>query len=130
MAKPNNERGILLALQAIQNDPKLSIRQATAIYNVSRNIFQTRKFGVSFRRDITPNCRILTILEEKVIIKHVFGLYARAFPPRIADVEVMANSLRATRHAPPVGSRWASRFVARRLELKIRWNRPYDYQRA
>jgi hypothetical protein len=129
MAKPNNERGILLALQAIQNNPKLSIRQAAAIYNVPRSTLQTRKLGVPFRRDITPNCRILTILEEEVIIKHVLDLDARAFPPRIADVEAMANSLRATRHAPPVGSRWASRFVARRPKLKTRWNRPYDYQR-
>jgi hypothetical protein len=105
MAKFNNERGILLALQAIQNDPKLSIRQAIAIYNVPRSTFQTRKFGVPFRRDTTLNCRILTILKEEVIIKHIFDLDARAFPPRIADVEAMANLLRATRHAPPVGSR-------------------------
>jgi 2-keto-3-deoxy-L-rhamnonate aldolase RhmA len=86
-----------------------------------------RKFGVSFRRDTTSNCRILTILKEEVIIKHVLDLDARAFPPRIADVEAMANLLRATRHAPSVGLRWASRFVARRPELKIRWNRSYDY---
>jgi hypothetical protein len=39
MAKPNNERGILLALQAIQNEPKFSIRQAAAIYNVPRSTF-------------------------------------------------------------------------------------------
>jgi hypothetical protein len=72
----------------------------------------------------------MTDLEKDVIVKHVLDLDARAFPPRIANVEAMANSLRATRYAPPVGTRWALRFVARRPELKIRWNRPYDYQRA
>lgn len=72
----------------------------------------------------------MTNLEEEVIVKHILDLDARAFPPRIADVEAMANSLCATRNAPPVGTRWASRFVARRLELKTRWNRPYNYQRA
>jgi 2-keto-3-deoxy-L-rhamnonate aldolase RhmA len=69
----------------------------------------------------------MTDLEEDVIVKHVLDLDARVFPPRIANVEAMANLLRATRHAPPVGTRWALRFVARRPELKTRWNRSYDY---
>lgn len=45
-------------------------------------------------------------------------------------MEEMANSVRATRNATPVGTRWASRFVARHQQLRNRWNRPYDYQRA
>jgi hypothetical protein len=72
----------------------------------------------------------MTDLEEEVIVKYILDLDARAFPPRLADVEAMANSLRATRNALPVGGRWASRFVARQPELKTRWNRLYDYQRA
>jgi 2-keto-3-deoxy-L-rhamnonate aldolase RhmA len=72
----------------------------------------------------------MTDLKKDVIIKHVFDLNARAFPPRIANMEAIANLLRATRHAPPVGTRWASKFVARRPKLKTRWNRSYDYQRA
>ena len=72
----------------------------------------------------------MTDLEEEVIVKYILDLDARAFPPRLANVEAMANSLRATCNALPVGGRWASRFIARRPELKTRWNRLYDYQRA
>jgi 2-keto-3-deoxy-L-rhamnonate aldolase RhmA len=47
----------------------------------------------------------MTDLKKDVIVKHVFDLDARAFSPRIANVEAMANLLRATRYAPPVGTR-------------------------
>ena len=44
----------------------------------------------------------------------------------------MANRLLADRDAPPVGPRWASgfNFVKRHKELKMRFPRRYDYQRA
>jgi hypothetical protein len=95
MATLNNERDILLILQAIQKDPKFSIRRAAAIYNIPFSILQARRAGRISRRDNIPNSRIITDLEKDVIIKHVFDLDARAFPPRIANVEAMANLLRA-----------------------------------
>ncbi|SCO92506.1 uncharacterized protein FRV6_16634 [Fusarium oxysporum] len=42
----------------------------------------------------------------------------------------MANRLLADRDASPVGKRWASNFVKRHKELKTRFFRKYDYQRA
>jgi hypothetical protein len=48
MATLNNERDILLALQAIQKDPKLSIRRAAAIYNIPFSILQARRAGRTF----------------------------------------------------------------------------------
>jgi hypothetical protein len=45
-------------------------------------------------------------------------------------VEEMANRLLADRDASPVGKRWASNFVKRQPELKARFQRRYDYQRA
>ena len=42
----------------------------------------------------------------------------------------MANLLRQTRGASRVGPRWASNFVQRQPELRTRWSRLYDYQRA
>jgi hypothetical protein len=42
----------------------------------------------------------------------------------------MANRLLADRDASPVGKRWASNFVRRQPELKTRFFRKYDYQRA
>jgi len=45
-------------------------------------------------------------------------------------MEDIANKLRTTRSALRVGSRWASNFIKRYLELRIRFIRKYDYQRA
>ncbi len=72
----------------------------------------------------------MTALEEKVIVQEVFDLDSRGFPPWMRDVEDMVNRLLATCDATYVGLRWASNFVKRQPELCMRWNRPYDYQRA
>uniref|UniRef100_L7IUA6 HTH CENPB-type domain-containing protein n=1 Tax=Pyricularia oryzae (strain P131) TaxID=1143193 RepID=L7IUA6_PYRO1 len=42
----------------------------------------------------------------------------------------MADHLLAARDARPVGKQWAYRFVQRRIELKTRFSRAYDFQRA
>jgi hypothetical protein len=42
----------------------------------------------------------------------------------------MANRLLAGRNASPVGKRWAINFIKRQPELKTRFQRRYDYQRA
>ena len=54
----------------------------------------------------------------------------RGFAPRLASVEDMANFILESRRARRVGKLWAHRFVQRRLELKTRLNRVYDFQRA
>jgi len=42
----------------------------------------------------------------------------------------MANRLLRERDAPPVGVRWAYNFIKRQPELRTRFTRKYDYQRA
>ena len=55
-------------------------------------------------------------------------------PPRIATVHEMANLLlskRADATTPPtVGQHWVRNFVNRSPELRSKYNRKYDYQRA
>lgn len=82
------------------------------------------------RRDILVNSRKLTVLKESVLVQHILNLAIKGFPPRMSVVEDMANRLLTTRDAPRVGTRWASNFVKRRPELRIRFQRKYDYQRA
>ncbi|USP80370.1 hypothetical protein yc1106_07644 [Curvularia clavata] len=72
----------------------------------------------------------LTKLEEEVVVEHILDLGSRGFPPRLADVANMANSLRAERNLGQVGQNWPSTFVKRRPELKVKFNRKYDYKRA
>jgi hypothetical protein len=54
----------------------------------------------------------------------------RGFSPRLAGIEEMANLLLETRRAERVGKHWAEKFVKRQPELKTRFTRSYDFQRA
>jgi len=130
MPQQNAEARTLLALQALQNDRKLSLRQAASIYEVSEPRLRRRRNGIQSRRDWIPQSRRLSDLEEQIIIQFILDLDSRGFPPRLRGVEEMANRLLADRDASPVGKRWASNFVRRHQELKTRFFRKYDYQRA
>jgi len=119
-----------LAIEAVQNNKKTSIRAAAKIYNVADRTIRRRLAGRPARRDTVPNSRRLTDSEEKAIVQYITELYARSFPPRLRGVEDMANHLLRVRDAPPVGKLWAHNFVKRQPELRTRWTRKYDYQRA
>ena len=77
-----------------------------------------------------PNSIALRGSEEVAIVRHILKLSEQGYPPRLADVEEMANDLLWVRNQNPVGKRWAANFVKRRPELKVKFNRKYDYIRA
>jgi len=60
----------------------------------------------------------------------ILELDSQGFPPSLSHVEDMANQLLDQRGAPPVGRNWTSNFIRRHPELKTRFTRKYDYQRA
>ena len=126
----SNERQIQNALEVFKKDPNLSLRRAAAIHNVARKTLGNRRAGKLSRADSMPNSSNLTKLKEDVIVKHVLDLVDRGFPPRLAEVADMANSLRAERQLGQVGINWPSTFVKRRPELKMSFNQKYDYKRA
>ena len=65
-----------------------------------------------------------------MIVRHILELVARGFPPRLAAVADMANSLRAERNIGQVSVNWPSTFVKRCPKLTTKFNRKYDYKRA
>jgi helix-turn-helix, Psq domain len=64
MPNSNKEADVILALQALQRDPKLSLRRAAAIYNAPLKTLYRRQQGVPSRRDTIANSRKLSDLEE------------------------------------------------------------------
>ena len=70
------------------------------------------------------------MLKEEVVVREIFDLDSRGFPPRIHDMEDIANRLLAIYEAIYVGLYWAFNFVKRQPELHTYWNRLYDYQKA
>jgi len=125
-----DEARLLLAIQATQSPQNLSIRRAAQIYEVSRTTLRQRLHGIQPRAGRRDKHRPLTKSEEEELVRHILNLDSRGFPPRIDDVRDMANRLRVTRAASPVGHRWPYRFVQNEPRLKTRRSRAYDIQRA
>jgi DDE superfamily endonuclease len=130
MTQKNDENKLNLAIQALKNNPKLKVYTASKIYKVDHRKLGERLRGVPPRRAIVANSRKMIDLEESVVIEHILDLAAKGFPLRLCVVEDMANRIIATRNGERVGPRWARNFVRRRPELRTRFQRKYDYQRA
>ena len=130
MGNTSSESQILLAIQAIQKTPSLSLRKAAKVFQVSVTTLRSRMNGRRARQDTRPGSCRLSELEEQAIVHYILDLDARGFPPRIVNVEDMANTILESRDARRVGTRWASTFVNRQPELKMRLSRAYDHQRA
>ena len=127
MPSTSKKARVILALEALQNDKKLSLRAVAKLYNVPVTTLYDRRAGRTARRDSPVNSKKLTKSEEEAIVQYVLELDARSFPPRLRSVEDMANQLLRVRDAPPVGKLWAHNFVNRQPELRIRYTRRYDY---
>jgi hypothetical protein len=128
--KPSNENQIQLAIQAIKQDATLKPRRAAAIFNVSRSTLTRRLAGKPSRRDYRPVAMKLTATEESIILQRALDFDERGSSLQLAAVKSMADILLAQRHQGPVGKQWANNFVRRQPELRVKFNRKYDYKRA
>ncbi|THC87090.1 hypothetical protein EYZ11_013463 [Aspergillus tanneri] len=75
----------------------------------------------------------MTQNEEESLVQWILSLDRRGAPPRPSHVQEMANILLAKRGTTPiqtVGDKWVYNFVKRRDELKSRYFRRYNHQRA
>ena len=80
MPYTSNESNIFLAIQALENNPKLSVRKAAALYNVSYTTLTCRRNGRYPYTDKSTNSLKLTILEEEAIVKRALELDTQGFP--------------------------------------------------
>lgn len=80
MPPPSREARVALALKALENNEKLSLRAAAKLYDVPVSTLSYRRAGRLVRRDTTPNSRRLTDSEEQAIVQYVLELVTRAFP--------------------------------------------------
>jgi transcriptional regulator with XRE-family HTH domain len=121
---------IILAIEAIRTSKKLSQRSVAKIYRVPLSTLSDRMAGRTPRPETRPNNQKLSKLEEGVIVRYILDLDSRGFAPRLAGVEDIANYILESRGGGRVGQLWAHRFVQRQPELKTRFNRVCDFQRA
>ena len=130
MSVQTQEACIIMAMEAIRTSKKISCRAAAKLYNVPETTLRARMTGRTSCLESRPAVQLLTELEEEVLVRHIFDMDERGFAPWLTGVEDMANYILESRGARRVGKLWAHRFVQRRPELKTRFNRVYDFQRA
>jgi hypothetical protein len=128
---PQEQEGrILLAISDLKNKRIPNIGQAAKIYNVPRTTLRDRLKGTQQRSQIRANSHKLTEYEEESLIKWILDLDKRGLPPRPSLVQDMANYLLLQHGNQQIGKNWVYKLVQRRPELKSRFSRRYNYERA
>lgn len=127
------EGRILLAIEAIKNKEIQSVHEAAYRFQVPRTTLRDRVNGRQNRSEKRANGHKLTQVEEDSLKQWILSMDTRGVAPRPATVREMANLLLARRGSTSiqtVGENWVTKFVKRHTELKSRFSRRYDYQRA
>lgn len=123
------EERVRLSVEACKKD-SVGVRKAAAAYDVSHSTVSSRLRGVPPRRDAQLNNRSLMATEEATLVQWILSMDERGMPPTMAYTRRMANLLLAARGKSPVGENWVRKFVKRHNEIKAKYSRRYDYQRA
>ncbi|EED18412.1 pogo transposable element, putative [Talaromyces stipitatus ATCC 10500] len=124
------EGKILLAISDLKNGKIRSIRQAVRIYNVPYTTLHDRLNGIEYKIEKRANSHVLTQNEEESLLKWILDLDKRGLPPRPSLVQDMADLLLSQNGNKHVSERWVYRFVDRHPEVKLRFSRRYNYERA
>ena len=124
------EADLHLALSDINCRRVQSRYHAARILNVPESTLKQRRAGRRLRRDCEANAKHFNNLEEDAIVRRILEESTRGFAPTKAGVGAMADKLLLERGSKPVGKNWVDNFVKRTPELRTRWSRPYDHQRA
>jgi hypothetical protein len=91
--KTYTEGDIQLTISNLSLKQFLSVRRATATYNVPRTTIRRRRARQRSRRDCKPNSKRLTKLEEEVIVERILEQSLQGVPPLKAIVRDIANRL-------------------------------------
>jgi hypothetical protein len=127
------EGRIVLAISVLKKNEIRNISEAARVYNIPRTTLRRRLDGHIFRAEARANGHKMTQNEEESLIKWILSMDQRASAPRPSHIREMANILlskRGSTTAQTVGEKWVYNFINRRDEIKTRFFRRYNHQRA
>lgn len=127
MPEQSKEARILITIEILRINPKLSIQKAAKIYDVPESTLYTRMNGTVFRAEFWPPNQLLGELKKKVLLEYIIDLDNQEFSPKLESVEDMANHILVSREKQCVGKLWAHRFVQRNPELKTHFPHFYNF---
>ena len=123
----------LLALHALQTGQISSARAAARLYNVPKTSLTDRMGGRPARTDLRANGHKLTQTEEQVLLEWILSMDERGYPLKVHAVGDAAKLLLQQRVGLPSASirkNWARNFINRQPQIKSKYTRTYDHQRA
>ena len=127
------EGRILLAISAIQKGDISNTHQASSIFKVPYSTLYDHLYGKSTRLEKRANSHKLTKNEEESLLKWILSMDQRGAAPRQAHIQEMANILLSKRGTTPiqtVGGKWVYNYIKHHIQLKTRYARHYNHQRA
>ncbi len=131
--KLREEGRLITAISALQRTQFQSGRKAAKAYFVTRTTLQNRLNGIPPRLGQRSKFRLLSEIEEEVLISWIYSMEIRGFPPYLIDVKRMAQSLidaRGTLPPPPrIGKNWLYKWLNKHDDLDKRLIRSLDSQR-
>ena len=134
MNELSKEGRMRLAIDAFNQGQFQSKTACAQAFDVPSRTLMKRLNGVRSRNESTANGRKLSELEEDTLSRWILDMYERGLPLQISNVHHLAQLLLSARLKSPekatIGELWVNRYIKRRPELKSKYTRRYDYQRA
>ena len=127
------EGRILLAISAIKKGDISNIQKASSIYNIPRTTLRDRLKGSIYRKESRANSHKLTQNEEDSLLRWILSMDQRGAAPRPSHIQEMANILLSKHESTPiqtVGMNWAYNYIKCHPQIKTKYARRYNYQRA
>ena len=128
-----NER-IKLAIEAFHKGQFKSKTACARAFDVAPKTLMDRLNGTASREEMIANGRKLSDIEEDTLSRWILDMYECGLPLRISNVRYLAQLLLSARlkssEKAAIGEQWVNQFIQRHPELKSKYTRQYDYQRA
>jgi len=135
MNSVSKEERLQLALRAFKNGQFKTKMAASVAFDVPETTLRRRLQGTTSRMQKISNCQKLSPTEESTLSAWILDMDKRGLPLQLPTVSYLAQLLLSARlsqpsHSITIGGHWVNRFIKRHPELKSKYTRKYDYQRA
>jgi DDE superfamily endonuclease/Tc5 transposase DNA-binding domain len=133
---PPSEVRINAAIQAYQSGQFKSLSASAKRFNCSVATVMRRFHGRPPKANSTSYNRKLSDTEELILVEWIVDNNTRgisvtkAMLVQKAELLLLQHEPNASRSTPRIGVNWPSNFIKRHPDLRMKYNRKYDYQRA
>ena len=136
MAEVPKEERMKLAIEAFNKGQFPSKTACAHAFDVPSRTLMKRLNGVISRKESTANSRKLSNTEESTLSRWILDMSQCGLPLQFSTVHYLAKLLLSARlkssasEKATIGELWVNHFIKRHPELKSKYTRRYDYQRA